>query len=81
VAAKGEDAARQPIAMARYYAAKGMQTVELSVRKVLAGSGEGDTLRMQLAIVKRLAKYEVADTIAMGRQIARAVISVGRYTL
>jgi butyryl-CoA dehydrogenase len=81
IAAKGEAAAKQAIAMTRYYAAKAMQTVELSVRKIIAGAAEGDMLRTQISIVRRLAKYEPADTISIGRQIAGAVIAVGRYTV
>jgi len=38
-------------------------------------------LRTQLAILRRLAKYEPADTIALGRQIAKHVIQAGKYAL
>ena len=41
--------------MTRYYAAKAMQTVELSARKVIAAVAEGDMLRTQMAILRRLA--------------------------
>jgi len=58
-----------------------MQSVEMSTRKVVAAVGEGDMLRTQMAILRRLAKYEPADGIALGRQIARHVIEAGRYTL
>jgi alkylation response protein AidB-like acyl-CoA dehydrogenase len=81
IAGQGEAAARQAIAMTRYYAAKAMATVELSARKVIAAVAEGDMLRTQMAIVRRLAKHEPADTIALGRQIARHVVAAGRYTL
>jgi len=81
IAAQGEGAARQAIAMTRYYAAKAVATVELSARKVVAAVAEGDMLRTQMAIVRRLAKHEPADTIALGRQIARQVVAAGRYTL
>ena len=81
VAMKGEAGAAQAIAMTRYYVHKAMQTVEQSARKVIAGSADGDMLRTQMAIVRRLSKYEPADTIAIGRQIAKAVIAAGRYTV
>jgi butyryl-CoA dehydrogenase len=38
-------------------------------------------LRTQVAILRRLAKYEPADTVALGRQIARHVLAAGRYAL
>jgi butyryl-CoA dehydrogenase len=34
-----------------------------------------------MAILRRLGKHEPADTIAIGRQIARHVIAAGRYSL
>ena len=80
-AAKGEGAARQAIAMTRYYAAKASETVELSARKVIAAVAEVDMLRTQMAILRRLSKHEPADTIALGRQIAKHVLAAGRYSL
>jgi butyryl-CoA dehydrogenase len=79
--AKGEAAAKQAFALTRYYAAKAMQTVENSVRKVIAAVADGDMLRTQMAIVRRLAKHEPANTVALGRQIAQHVVAAGRYTL
>jgi len=38
-------------------------------------------LRTQMAILRRLSKHEPADTIALGRRIARHVLDAGRYTL
>jgi len=81
IAAKGEGAAKQAIAMTRYYAAKAAQTVELASRKVIATVAEGDMLRTQMAILRRLSKHEPADTIALGRQIAKHVLAAGRYAL
>jgi butyryl-CoA dehydrogenase len=81
IAARGEGAAKQAIAMTRFYAAKAVQTVELSARKVIATVAEGDMLRTQMAILRRLSKHEPADTIGLGRQIARHVLAAGRYSL
>ncbi len=78
---RGETAARQAIAITRYYAARAFDMVERSTRKVIAASAAGDMLRTQWAILRRLAKHEPADTIALGRQIAGHVIAAGRYTL
>jgi len=81
VAARGEGAAGAAIAMAGFYAAKAMQTVESSARKVIAAVAEGDMLRTQMAIVRRLAKFDPANTIALGRQIAQHVLAAERYSL
>jgi butyryl-CoA dehydrogenase len=67
--------------MTRYYAAKAAQTVEVWARKVIATVAEGDTLRTQMAIFRRLSKYDPADTIALGRQIAKHVLAAGKYAL
>ena len=78
---KGESTAQTALAMTRFYASKAMQNVELSSRKVIATVAEGDLLRTQMAILRRLAKHEPPDTIALGRQIARHVLAAGRYSL
>ena len=81
ISAKGESSAKNAIAMTSFYAARAIQIIEASAKKVIAAVAEGDMLRTQLAILRRLAKYEPANTIALGRQIAKTVISAGRYTL
>ena len=78
---RGESAAKQAIAMTQYYTARAFQTVELATRKVIAGVAEGDMLRTQLAMLRRLAKHEPIDTISLGRQIARHVVAAGKYAL
>jgi len=79
--AKGEAAAGAAVAMAQFYAAQAMQTVESSGRKVIAAVAEGDMLRTQMAIVRRLAKHDPTNTIALGRQIAHHVLEAGRYAI
>ncbi len=69
-------AAKQPIAMTKLYAAKAMQTVEASARKVIAAVAEGDMLRTQMTIVRRFCKNEPNDTIALGRQVARHALGL-----
>jgi butyryl-CoA dehydrogenase len=78
-ATRGDAGAKQAILMTRYYFARAADIVERSVKKVVAAVAEGDMLRTQMAIVRRLAKHEPADTIALGRQIAKQVIDAGRY--
>ncbi len=77
-AARGEAAAKHPIALARYYTARAIETVEQRARKVIAAVAEGDMLRTQMAILRRLSRHEPADTISIGRQIARHVLQAGR---
>ena len=72
---------RQANAISEYYCEKAIQKIEAAVWKVIAAVGEGDVLRAQVAIVRRLAKHEPANTIGLGREIASHVIAAGRYSL
>ncbi|HWY55044.1 MAG TPA: acyl-CoA dehydrogenase family protein [Terriglobales bacterium] len=77
----GENAASLPIAMTRVYLSQAMEKIEGAARKVIAAVADGDMLRTQLAILRRLAKHEPFNTIELRRQIAQKVIERGKYTL
>src|SRR6202166_3111152 len=81
VQAKGEDGAALPVAMTRVYLSQAMEKVESAARKVIAAVADGDMLRTQLAILRRLAKYEPFNTIELRQQIAQKVIERGKYIL
>lgn len=74
-------AARKAAAMTRLYASTAAEKVEASARRVIAAVAEGDMLRTQSAILRRLSKREPANTIALSREIARHVLNTGRYSL
>jgi alkylation response protein AidB-like acyl-CoA dehydrogenase len=78
---KGEAAAALPIAMTRVYLTQAMEKVEAAAKKIIAAVAEGDMMRTQLAILRRLAKYEPFNTIELRQQIAQKVIERGRYAL
>jgi len=78
---QGESAATMPIAMTRVYLSQAMEKVESAARKVIAAVAEGDMLRTQLAILRRLAKHEPVNTIELRQQIAQGVIERGKYSL
>ena len=69
------------VTLARLYAAKAMETVELAARKVIAAVAEGDMLRTQMAILRRLAKHDPTDTIALRREAAAHMVKAGKYSL
>ncbi|HMF65644.1 MAG TPA: acyl-CoA dehydrogenase family protein [Edaphobacter sp.] len=77
----GKGSAEIPVAMARIYAAEALDRIELSARKIIAAVAEGDMLRTQLTILRRLAKHDSADTIALRRQVAQHVIKAGKYAI
>jgi alkylation response protein AidB-like acyl-CoA dehydrogenase len=78
---KGEAAASLPISMTRVYLSQAMEKVEAAAKKVIAAVAEGDMLRTQLAILRRLAKHEPFNTIELRQQIANKVIERGKYSL
>jgi butyryl-CoA dehydrogenase len=78
---KGEAAAALPIAMTRVYLSQAMEKVESAARKVIAAVADGDMLRTQIAILRRLAKHEPVNTIELRQQIAQAMIERGKYAI
>jgi len=54
---------------------------EQASRRVLAACSEGDLLRTQLAILRRLARFTPADAVALSRTVARHCIQLERYPL
>ena len=81
VASKGESGAALPIAMTRVYLSQAMEKVESAARKVIAAVADGDMLRTQLAILRRLAKYEPFNTVVLRQEIAAKMIERGKFTL
>ena len=77
----GESAASLPIAMTRVYLSQAMEKIEAAAKKIIAAVADGDMLRTQLAILRRLAKYEPFNTIELRQQISQKVIERGKYTL
>jgi len=78
---KGESAAALPIAMTRVYLTQALEKIEAAAKKVIADVADGDMLRTQLLILRRLAKHEPFNTIALRQQIAAKTIERGKYTL
>jgi hypothetical protein len=68
-------------AMVDVWSRDAMDTVAAAGRTVLAACADGDTLRTQLAALRRLTKYEPVDRIALQRKVAARVIAAERYTV
>jgi len=56
-----------------------MGRIETSARHVLGGCSEGDALRTNMAVLRRLAKYEPVNAVALRRQIAGRLLARERY--
>jgi butyryl-CoA dehydrogenase len=78
LAAAGRNTAEAAAAMTGLLADETMALAEQASRRVLAACGEGDALMTQLAILRRLARFTPADTVALSRTVARHAIALER---
>ncbi len=72
-------AAEAAAAMTGLLADESMGVSEQAARRVLAACGEGDMLRTQLTILRRLARFTPGDAVGLSRTVARHAIEVERY--
>jgi hypothetical protein len=67
--------------MAHVFACEAMDWIETGARGVLAACSEGDALRTNLAVLRRFAKYEPVNVIALRRRIAGRLLNAERYVV
>ena len=79
LAAANHNGAKVAAAMTGLLADETLALAENAARRVLAACAEGDMLRTQLAILRRLARFTPADSVALSREVARHCIAVERY--
>lgn len=77
----GEAASALPIAMTDVYLSQAMEKIEAAARKVIAAVAEGDMLKTQMAILRRLAKHDPFNTVAARQKISERVLEAGKYVL
>jgi butyryl-CoA dehydrogenase len=58
-----------------------MGIAEQAARRLLAACVEGDMLRTQLAILRRLARSTPANAVELSRTVARHCIQAEKYPL
>jgi len=81
LSASGKNTAATAAAMTGLLADESIGLTEQAARRVLAASAEGDELRTQLAILRRLARFVPDNTVKLSREIAQQCIRVERYPL
>jgi len=79
IEASGEPKSALVIAMTQVYIAGAMSKLEAAAKKVIAAVAEGDMMRTQMAIVRRLVKHEPVNVIGLQEQIAARLIETGKY--
>ena len=75
----GKNSAEAAAAMTGLLADDTMGLAEQAARRVLAACAEGDMLRTQLAILKRLSRFTPGNAVGLSRTVAKAAIAMERY--
>ena len=78
---EGEESARIHIAATRVYVHDAFARVEVMARNIFGAISEGEELRTQMMGLKKLARYNPINSIALRREIADSIIPVARYHL
>jgi butyryl-CoA dehydrogenase len=68
-------------AMTQVYLEGAIERVESAAKRIVAAVSEGDMLRSQIAIVRRLGKHEPFNTIVLRQSIAQRIIEAGKYVI
>ena len=72
---------RTAVGLAQLAAARSFGIIQAAGERILGAIAEGDMLRTQMAIFRRLAKHDPVNTVAIGRAVAEETIAAERYTL
>jgi hypothetical protein len=78
---KGATGSALAVAMTQVYLSQAMEKIEAAARKVIAAVADGDMLKTQMAILRRLAKHDPFNTVAARQKIADRVLEAGKYVL
>ena len=81
LSATNKGSAAVAAAMTGLLADESMALAEQAARRVLAACGEGDMLRTQLAILRRLARFTPVNSVELSHTIAKSCVQLERYPL
>ena len=75
----GEEKTQSRIAAVKIYVDDMIPMIETWAKQILAYLEKGDTLRTQLAGVKKLARYQPLDAVSLRREIADRIVELESY--
>ena len=81
LSAANKGSAAVAAAMTSLLADESMALAEQAARRVLAACGEGDMLRTQLAILRRLARFTPVNSVELSHTVAKSCVQLERYPL
>ncbi|MGZ4107633.1 MAG: acyl-CoA dehydrogenase family protein, partial [Tumebacillaceae bacterium] len=79
IAKVGAEKAKIKIDLTRAYTNDAFGRIELLARETLAAMEEGDVLRTQLSVLKKLTRYNPLNTVAIKREIASHIVDQEQY--
>ena len=77
--ASAPEACAVEVAATRVFISDACDRMEVEARRALARIAEGDTLRTQLAVLRRFLRRTPPDTIGLRRQVADRALELNRY--
>jgi hypothetical protein len=78
-AKQGEKNAENYLCMTQTYLNDSVGRVEEHARAIMAAVSEGDTLRTNLAALRRFLKFTPINTIGLRRQVADSMLAANKY--
>lgn len=76
---EGEEKAKLKVAMTQVFVNDAFARIEITARETLAAMEEGDMLKTQLSILKKLTRYTPQNTTAIKRELAAQVLDAAGY--
>jgi alkylation response protein AidB-like acyl-CoA dehydrogenase len=77
----GEAASALQAAAVRCFAQDALDRIDVSARRLLSAVADGDPLRTYVSALRQFTKRDLANTVALRRQVAEAAIEHGGYPL
>ncbi|SDW77131.1 Acyl-CoA dehydrogenase [Marininema mesophilum] len=77
----GEEKAKAKVELTTAYVYEAFPRIEQCSKRILAAMEEGDTLRTQLSILKKLTRYDLINEIELKRNIAKRIIEEECYVI
>jgi hypothetical protein len=81
VGVSGEAVCALPAAAVRCFAQDALDRIDVSARRLLSAVADGDPLHTYVSALRQFTKRDLANTVALRRQVADAAIAHGGYPL
>ncbi|QKG83390.1 acyl-CoA dehydrogenase [Kroppenstedtia pulmonis] len=77
----GEEKAQGKLDLTKAFVYEAFPRIEKAARHTLSSMEEGDMLRTQLSIMKKLTRYELINEVTLKRTIAKRILEAERYVV